>query len=233
MNIVDIIIIIFILLMGITGFKRGVLKEIVSFIGTILMFILAYRLKNVLGNVLLLNLPMFDFPGVFKGIITLNILLYQGLAFVVILAVLIIIFEMILSITGLIEKLLKFTIVLGIPSKILGFIVGLFEGYVIAFVLLFFLTQPAFNFQRFQKSKFANTMLTSTPILTNVTNDTVQVFNKIYSLTNETDSDILNGKILDMMLDKKIVNYSTVNEMYEKRQINFEGIDDVLNKYKK
>ncbi|MBQ8891520.1 MAG: CvpA family protein [Bacilli bacterium] len=231
MNIVDIIIIIFILLMGVIGSKRGVFKEIIFCVGTILLFVLAFKFKDILGNVFLLNLPMFDFPNVFQGVITLNILVYQLLAFVVTLIILLIIFEVILSITGIFEKILKMTIILGIPSKILGFLGGLVEGYVIAFVLLFFLTQPAFNFTRFMESKYANAILTSSPVLTSVTSDTVGLVQDIYNLKDESDKNILNGKILDMMLDKKIVSYDIAKKLYDSDKIKFDGIEIVLDKY--
>lgn len=233
MNIVDIIIIIFVLLTGIVGSKRGVFKELVFCIGTILVFYLAYKFKDPLGNFFLLKFPMFDFPNLFKGVVTLNILVYQLLAFLLVLAVLLIIFEIILSFTGLFEKLLKITIILGIPSKILGFIAGLIEGYVIAFVILFFLTQPAFSFKTFMDSKLANKILTSSPILTDITRNTVETIEDIYELKDETNVTLLNKKTLDMMLDKKIVSYDVANELYKANKIKFTGIEDILNKYKK
>ena len=52
MNIVDIIIIIFILLSGIVGLKRGVFKELVFCVGTILVFYLAFKFKDPLGKFL-------------------------------------------------------------------------------------------------------------------------------------------------------------------------------------
>lgn len=232
MNIVDIIIIIFILLSGIMGFKRGVFKELVLCLGTILVFYLAYQFKDSIGNFLLLKLPMFDFPNLFKGVITLNILVYQLLAFIVVLAILLIIFNIVVSITGIFEKLLRITIVLGIPSKILGFLLGLVEGYVIAFVILFFLTQPAFSFDHFMNSKYANKILTSSPVLTNITSDTVELVQDIYDLKDEKDTKVLNSKILDMMLDKKMVSYSTANELYKNGKINFDGIETILEKHK-
>lgn len=232
MNIVDIIIIIFILVTGIAGAKRGIFKELVLCLGTILVFYLAYKFKDPLGNFLLLKLPMFDFPNLFKGVITLNILVYQLLSFVLVLAILLIIFEIVLSITGLFEKLLKITVILGIPSKILGFLAGLIEGYVIAFVILFFLTQPAFSFHYFMESKYANTILTSSPILTDITRDTVDTIQDIYALKDEKNTDTLNAKTLDMMLDKGIVSYDIVNELYKNGKMNFEGIEVILNKYK-
>ena len=103
MNIVDIIIIIFILLFGITGAKRGFFKEIVLCLGTLFVFYLAYQFKDPIGNFFLLRFPMFDFPNLFKGVITLNILVYQLLAFVLVLSLLLIIFNIIISITGLLE----------------------------------------------------------------------------------------------------------------------------------
>jgi len=232
MNIVDIIIIIFILLAGVMGAKRGVFKQLVLSVGTILVFYLAYKFKDPLGNFFLLRLPMFDFPNLFKGVITLNILVYQLLAFVLVLALLLVIFNVIVTVTGLFEKLLKITIILGLPSKILGFILGLVEGYVIAFVILFFLTQPAFSFERFMNSKYANIILTSSPVLTNVTSNTVELIENVYNLKDETDTNVLNGKILDMMLDKKIVTYDVASKLHEQNKITFEGIDEVLNKYK-
>lgn len=232
MNIVDIIIIIYILLAGIMGYKRGVFKEVIICLGTILVFYLAYQFKDPLGEFFLLNLPMFDFPNLFTGVITLNVLVYQLLAFVLVLCVLLVIFNFIITITGIFEKLLRFTIILGIPSKILGFIAGLIEGYVIAFVILFFLTQPAFSFEPFMESQYANKILTSSPVLTNITSDTVELVEDIYALKDETNTDVLNTKIFDMMLQKGVIRYEVANELYERGKIQFNGIEAVLNKYK-
>lgn len=231
-NIVDIIIILFILLCGVAGFKRGIFKQLVLCVGLILTFYLAYKFKDPLGEFFLLRLPIFDFPNLFKGVITLNIIVYQTLAFVLILAVLLLIFDFILSITGLFEKLLKITIILGIPSKILGFIGGLLEGYVVVFVILFFLTQPAFSFQFFQDSNLSQKILTSSPVLTDITKDTVEVVKEIYALKDEKDTKLLNQKSLDIMLEHGIVTYDTAKKLSDEGKINFEGIDEVLNKHK-
>ena len=231
-NIVDIIIIIFILLCGVVGYKRGVFKQLVLCVGLILIFYLAYKFKDPVGEFFLLRLPIFDFPNLFKGVVTLNIIVYQTLAFVLVLAVLLLIFDFILSITGLFEKLLRITIILGIPSKILGFIGGLIEGYVIAFVILFFLTQPAFSFQFFQDSNLSQKILTSSQVLTDITKDTVEVVKEIYALKDEKDTKLLNQKSLDIMLEHGMVTYDTAKKLSDEGKINFEGIDEVLNKHR-
>lgn len=231
-NIVDIIIIIFILLCGVVGYKRGVFKQLVLCVGLILIFYLAYKFKDPVGEFFLLRLPIFDFPSLFKGVVTLNIIVYQTLAFVLILAILLMVFDFILSITGLFEKLLRITIILGIPSKILGFIGGLLEGYVVAFVILFFLTQPAFSFQFFQDSNLSQKILTSSPVLTDITKDTVEVVKEIYALKDEKDTKLLNQKSLDIMLEHGMITYDTAKKLSDEGKINFEGIEEVLNKHK-
>lgn len=233
MNIVDIIIIIFILVSGVTGFKRGIFKQLVICIGTILVFYLAYQFKDYVGNYLLLKLPLFDFPNFFKGAITLNILVYQSIAFLLVLALLLVIYNILLSVTGIFEKILKFTVVLSIPSKILGFLAGLVEGYVIAFVILFFLTQPVFNFDLFQDSKLSTPILTTSPVLTNITSDSLDLIQEIYKLKDESDKDILNSKVLDLMLKNDFVDYNTVKELHDSGKLQFDGIDAILERYKK
>ena len=232
LNIVDIVIVIFIFLCGVTGAKRGVFKQLVLCLGTILVFYLAYQFKDPLGEFFLLNLPMFDFPNLFQGVITLNILVYQLLAFLLVLALLLIIFNIIISITGLFEKLLRITIILGVPSKISGFIGGLLEGYVIAFVILFFLTQPAFSFNQFMNSNFANKILTSSPVLTNITSNTVEVVEEIYELKDVKDTNLVNAKALDLMLENGVVRYEIAKELSDKGKINFDGIETILERHK-
>ena len=119
MNIVDIIIIVSIVLGVLIGFVRGFFKETVIFIGTILVVVLAFVLKNPLSLILYKNLPFFKFKGIFEGISTLNILMYEILAFIIALAILSIALTIIIKISGIIEKILKLTIVLALPSKLL------------------------------------------------------------------------------------------------------------------
>ena len=61
MNIVDVIIIIFILIGGLLGFKRGAVKEFVSAIGFFVVVVLSFLLKNPLSVIFYENLPFFKF----------------------------------------------------------------------------------------------------------------------------------------------------------------------------
>ena len=80
-NILDIFIIMMLIMFVIVGFKRGVIKELVSLIGIIIIFILSWSLKNYIGNFLCIIFPFFKFIGPLKDIDAINILVYQGIAF--------------------------------------------------------------------------------------------------------------------------------------------------------
>ena len=179
-NIVDVLIVLGILLYGIVGMKKGGIKQIVSTVGFIIVLILAFNLKNPLAEFLSLHLPFFKFGGIYEGVTALNILIYQLIAFLIIVALLETILNVIISISGILEKILKMTIILSIPSKILGFIVGLIEGFLITFVILLILNQPMFNIKAFDESKLTNKILKSTPVMSSFANNIVEVVNYIY-----------------------------------------------------
>lgn len=232
MNLLDIIIIFIILITGVLGFKRGVFKELVLFLGTILVFVFAYKLKNYIGDFLVLNFPFMDFPNFLKGAVSLNIVVYQSIAFILTAVLLFVIYDFLVSITGIFEKLLRITIILGIPSKILGFIVGLIEGYVIAFIVAFFVCQPALNFEFANESKYANKMINNTPILTKITADTLELAKEIEGLSDTKNVNEMNLKIVDLILERKVTSVSVIEKLVDKGKLNVKNIDTVINKYK-
>lgn len=236
MNIIDVLILLFILLGGVIGFERGFFKQTVSTVGTILIFILAFYLKNPIASFLSMYLPFFSFGGIFKGVSAINIILYQLISFVIVLTILSVLLNILIKISKIVEKILKLTIILGIPSKILGFIVGLIESYVIVFVLLFFMSQPAFNIGFINESKITPKILQSTPVLSNISKEMVDTVNDLYSLGDKyasaDDSNQFNKDAIDIMLEHKIISVDYVEKLIEKNKISIVGIDSVLNKYR-
>ena len=234
-NIVDALIILFIALMGVIGFKRGVVKQTVSTVGVIIILILAFQLKNPLAEFLSLHLPFFDFFGAFEGVTALNIILYQLISFLVIFALLEIVLKVLISITGVIEKIFKYTIILGIPSKLLGLLVGLIEGFVFTFIVLFFLKQPAFNIKEFESSTLTSKILELTPVLSGFASDLVETFNDVYLLGKEysiSDPNTLNRATVDVMLKHGVISTDYVVKLIDADKIEIDGIDSVLNKYR-
>lgn len=237
MNIIDALIILIIIMFGISGFKRGVIKQTVSTIGFVLVVILSFYLKNPVAEFLSLYLPFFEFGGAFVGVTALNILLYQLIAFILVLIILETILQALIKASGFIEKVLRFTIVLGIPSKILGLIVGLIEGFIIVFIALFFLKQPAFNIELFDGSKLTDKILNSTPVLSNIANGLVETFNDISELEDNYQGENINDNglnldAIDVMLKHDVITPQYVEKLIDADKINVVGIDSVLNKYR-
>ena len=232
LSIIDILILIVLLISGVVGWKRGVFKELVLFVGSILVLYIGYKLKNVIGDYLVLYFPFFDFPAFLKGALALNIVLYQTLAFLLVSIVLLLVYEFLISLTGILEKLLRATIILGIPSKILGFIVGLVEGYVFVFVFLFFLSLPVFNLSFINNSEYVTKIVKDTPVLSSFTSDITDLAEKIYDLKDIEDSNEVNLQIIDICLDSKVTSVDVIDKLIETGKLNVNDSESVLNKYR-
>ena len=228
LNIVDIIIILFILMGGIVGLKEGAIKKTFSIVGLILVVVLSFVLKNHLSVFFYENLPFFNLWGVFKGIQVLNIIFYEMVAFLIISSVLSLIYKVLLGITGVIEKILKATVILSIPSKILGFIVGLFEAYIWIYIILFVLTLPVFNIKTLYESKASMFIITKTPLLSKYTGKTLDIYNDLYSIIDNREgksNETLNEESMKLMLDYEIITKESAQKLIDKNKIEVNNKD--------
>ena len=237
MNIIDLLIIIFILIGTAVGFKRGFTSSLFNFVGVILVIIIAYFLKNPISEFLMSFCPFFSFGGIIKGVTVLNIAVYEIIAFILVFSLLMIGLKALLMATGILETLLKFTIVLGLPSKILGAIVGLIENYIIVFFVLYILSMPNFLDVGFIKdSTYREPILKNTPILSNVAESTLAVLDEFKGLsdkyTETENSNEFNLETLDLFLKYKVVTVDIVEKLDDSGKIKIEGIETVLNKYR-
>ena len=222
-GIIDAIIILFILLGGLIGFKEGVIKKLTSVIGLILVVVLAFTLKNKLSIYFYENLPFFDLWGVFKGIQILNVIFYEVVAFLVIASVLMLAYRIILGITGLIENVLKATVILSIPSKILGFVVGLIESYIWVYIILFILTLPVINLKDVYTSKVANYIMEKTPYLSKYTSKTVKIYSDLYEIIDNKgnkNNEEVNEEAMDLMLKYDIITSESAEKLIKSNKVN-------------
>lgn len=235
--IVDVIIFLLILSSALLGLKRGFTKELVCFLGFFIIIILAFILKNPLSSLMYEYLPFFKFSWIIKGATSLNIILYEIISFFIVLSLLTIIFKVLVFATTIFEKILKITVVLGIPSKILGFVVGILEGIVWSFIILYIINLPFFKTDILKDSKIASSILNKTPILTTMTKDTIKASEEVskliddYKTKNKFDSSF-DYKAIDIMLEHKIVKPSSIEKLKEKNKIKVKNIDKLIEKYK-
>ena len=232
MKLYDIIIICFLILFALIGFKRGFFKSLISFAGFILVIVLAYMFKNIVGDFFVLNLPFINFKGILGGASTLNIILYQTIAFLLMLIIFGLVYKIIVTITGIFEKILKLTIVLGIPSKILGLLFGLLEGYVILYLVIFFIHQPFISFDIYNESDYAKKILENSPVISDFADQSLTIVNEIRELTEIKDNNELDLQIANLILKDKITSKDVMQKLVDNGKININGIEEVLNNYK-
>jgi len=236
MNVLDIGIILILIMSFIVGFKTGVMRELVSFIGIIVVFIISFELKGVIGNILCKYLPFFKFSGGIAGLPIINILIYQTIAFLLIFSLLLGIYAVALNFSKFLQKIINMTIVLWLPSKILGGIVSAIKTWSIIFVILLVISVPLSSVDIFHDSIMVKTILNKTPILNIIagpfTNATEDIYELSKEIKNKDNPDKINKEAIDIMLKYNIVDKRTIMMLIVKNKIdNVNNLDEVLNKY--
>ena len=148
-----------------------------------------------------------------------------------------IILQVVINCTSLFEKILKATVILAIPSKILGFIVGWFEGYVIVFIAAFFLSQPSIHVDVINNSKLRPWILNNTPALSSSVGSTYETMEDIYKLkekyeaSRDKDFEAMSKDCVEVMLKHKIVSTDYLKTLKEAGRLPISGVDTIISKY--
>ncbi len=237
MNLLDYIIIIILLLSALLGFKKGFISTIVAFVGTVLVIILAFYLKNPVSTFLYEHLPFFSLGGKFAGMSVVNILIYEAISYIITLTILGFILGIIVKISGIFTKLVHSTVVLTLPSKILGAICGLVEGIIIAFIVVFILGLISPVSSLYNNSKYAGVFLEKTPILSSAVNSTYKSVIEIYDVAvkneNKENKNEANLDSLNILLQYEILNVDTAKKLISDNKIKIEGASELINNYQK
>ena len=238
MNIIDVIVIIIIGLCGAYGFKNGFVKQAVAIVGFILVFLISYLLKEPLAEWLSLNFPFFKFLGPFRGATILNVIIYQLFAFFIVFSILMVIYAVVVKISNLVEKLLKVTFILAIPSKIGGLVLGLIEGLFLSLIVIVFLSLPVLNFGLVRDSLIRNYLYNVSPIVGNMTGNMNDAIDEVMELKeefdNKADRDTFNIKCFEVLLKHKLIgtSYSEKLVYSGKLDIDKDLALEIINKYK-
>lgn len=234
-NIVDAVIILFLLMGAVIGFKRGLTGSLLNFFGFILAVVIAYLLKNPLSALMYKYLPFFSFGGIIKGVTVLNIALYELIAFLLVFSVFIALLKLLLYASKVFEKILTFTIILGIPSKILGALVGIVQNYIVVFIALYLLSLPIFNISIVNESKYKDRILNNTPVLSNIMGNTLEVLKEFGELEKKfreiDDPNQFNLETLDLFLKHKVISVDSVKGLIDSGKLKINGAENIIKKY--
>ena len=124
---------------------------------------------------------------------------------------------------------------LGIPSKILGALVGLVNGLVVLYFAITLFTLGA-NIFGYEVEKSLATNITEIPVLKNTFGPTFDAMDEITKVAKDYDSNIskddYNREALDIMLKYKIITVKNAEKLIDDEKIKIENSDELLDKYR-
>lgn len=232
MNLLDYIVIIILLICALMGFKKGLINSVVAFAGTLLVIILAFYLKNPISTLLYEHLPFFAS----KNIGVINILVYEGISYLITLSILAAILGIIIKISGLFNKLVNATVILTLPSKLLGALVGFIEGYILAFLIIFIISLIIPSSSLYKNSKYSDMIITKTPGISLIFKNTYNAVNEVYDICKEyednKDKTMANLDGLNILLKYEIIMPSSAQKLIDSGKISTPGAEEIVDKYK-
>ncbi len=234
MNVVDYIIIVILILSALKGFKEGLLPTIVNLVGTFLVFVIAFYLKQPISTLLYENLPFLNFAGIFKGVIAINILFYEAIAYGLTIVLLGIVFGIIKKVSVGLNKVLSITLFLNLPSKLIGAVIGVLEGVLFCFILLFVGSVVNTTTKYVNESKYSSIILNEIPILNNVTSNLINSGEEIYEVVLNNGNNTLKANLetIDILMKYEILSYESATKLIEDEKLNIVGIENVVEKYR-
>ena len=214
--IISIVIIILLIFGIIIGAKRGFTYQLIKMLGIFLVLTLSFLLKNKLA---LLFLNHFNFIDLDSAI---SILFYRGISFIILFFIFRLVLKLILKLSKNFEKVLNATIILGIPSKILGAILGFIEYYIYIFIILVILSIPIFKLD-LKNSFVARFMLNKTPLLSS--NNNVELIDE---LSLEFNKDVVKEEdIVDILVKHKVIKEEDadnfIKENYNNKEVEYDS----------
>lgn len=234
MNVVDYIIIVILILSALKGFKEGLLPTIVNLVGTFLVFVIAFYLKQPISTLLYENLPFLNFAGIFKGVIAINILFYEAIAYGLTIVLLGIVFGIIKKVSVGLNKVLSITLFLNLPSKLIGAVIGVLEGVLFCFILLFVGSVINTTTKYVNESKYSSIILNEIPILNNVTSNLIDSGEEIYDVVLNNGNNTLKANLetIDILMKYEILSYESATKLIEDKKLNIVGVESVVEKYR-
>ena len=228
LTIIDIIAVIIVALGGFIGFKRGLVKSVVSLVGLIIAFILAWILKGPISNFMYTNLPFIDFSG---SLSLINILIFEFIAFLIMLIIFLVILKLVVKVTGLIDKIVGLASGLKGVSKILGLVFGLIENYLLVFIILYALSGIAHLNTEIDKGIVTSTILNKTPIINETFKGELGLVKEVSEIKLNLDEQKSNKELFDLMLKYKVINVDTAKKLVSENKVKIDNAEEIIKKY--
>ncbi len=232
MIILDIIIVLLLGLSLLEGWRKGLITSLIKLVSSILIFVLAYLLKGPISLILIEHLPFISFEGLFAGITSLNVVVYEGIALILSFIILSLIFKIIIKLSGIVNRLINATIILSLPNKLGGALINFIRYYIIIFLILFIINIiPATN-KYVVDSQIAPKILNETPVFSPMMKDINKSIEEIYELVKKiddnTNTDELNREVLKILLKYDIIREETIKDLHDQGKLNIKNYEELI-----
>lgn len=222
--IVNIAILLFIVMEIINGYKKGFLESSVRLVGFIAAIVGAYLLKNSVSVYMYTHLPFFKFEGLFKGVSALNIIVYEVISFILVFIVLLIVLKIIAKITNLVERVLSLIFFIGLPSKILGALVGFLQGMIILYFAIF-VFKVGCNIAGFGMEPSLADDIINIPVLRDTFGASMHSLDEITALATSyedtKDKEEFNKQAIDILLKYNVITKENLQILVDNGKIKF------------
>ncbi len=221
--IVNIVIILLVVLATMDGYKKGLFESVVKFLGFIIACVVAFAFKNKLSVLMYTYLPFFKFGGAIKGVTAINILLYELIAFIIIYIVAMLVINLLIKMTGLIDKLVKAIPIIGFVDQLLGAVVGFIDAIVVLYLVIFIFKFGCNMFGFYVRPSLADNIM-EIPILNDKFGSSIDAFDDIIALKddyNSSEKDEFNNKAIKILLDKKVITKENLDVLIKKNKISY------------
>ena len=165
----------------------------------------------------------------------MNIVLYEGIAFLICIFVLTLIFNILLKFTGILNKFINATIILGLPNKLGGAIVNTLRYFIIVFIIVFVVSLIPQTSKYVKETVLANGLLNNTPVLSSATKNLNKTITEIYDMAaridKNTSNEEINREALQIMLKYGIVSIDSVNNLIEAGKLDTNTFEDLKKEY--
>lgn len=208
MNLVDICLLVVILYCIIAGYRSGVIKTLVKLVGLFIVACASYYLKDIVADFLITHLPFYNYGGETGTITSVNIMVYQAVAFVFLFIILYSVLNIILIFAGLVDRLIKMTVIFAMPDKILGGVVGFVEGVMYSFIIVFAISQIPHSQQELVSESIANDLLMKTPIIRNVFGSASTAGQEVASILLDSE---LSAESKDITILQTLIMYGMIS----------------------
>ena len=241
MNIIDLVIIIFLLYSIFMGYTRGVIQEAFKLVGNFLVIIFSFFFTKSLSDILCNSLPLYNFEFFDIHLSCFWIFIYHIIAFVMIALALKMLVNFILMFTGIVDTVVDLIPIFNRLSRILGMVLGFFGGLIVSFIVLLVISVPLASSTLLHESKYANYILDNTFIVSGMAKNIRGATNDVYNLSMEIkkdeerldNTDGYNAEMLNIMLKYDLVSLDTIDKLVEQEKIdNTKAIERTIKRYK-